>query len=439
MDKMDDCRSKSWKAKDSKYCPRQLIYTKQGEDWLNQFDELDQETAKLLLNSLTLVSHTEFRRSLEELILETSKKVAGPIGVYAIRELKKINIGSHLRQVIPFFEQIIISEDGKTVNSVGATSDQGSEAIVAQIIRQLSKANPQKILNHPSKEVLRAKRCDSLIFVDDYIGSGQRVSDFIDAFWRDKTIVSWLSSKHIKIQVVAYSATEKGLCHLERLKARPELFIYRDSPTIKTLPIKQELKEALFSLCEKYGRKIFKKRRNMWFGFNGGMSSLIFEHGCPNNTPVILWATEDKSEKWIGIFPNRTVDTTTVSVFPFEIARGDTIKTLRDIGQTRLAKSGALTRRGELGALVLLVLGLIAKGQRKRSAISYATGLNSKECDLLLSKCIKWEFLSHERRITPRGLSELSAAKNMSFSLKGSLAVGSDYYYPRQLRETTYD
>lgn len=436
---MDDCRSKSWETQGSKYCPRQLIYTKRGEDWLNQFDALDQETAKLLLNSLTLVSHTEFRRNLEKLILETSEKVAGPIGVYAIRELEKIKIGHHSKQVIPFFEQAVISADGKTVNSVGATSDQGSEAIVAQIIRQISKANPNKILNHPSKEELRAQRCDSLIFVDDYIGSGQRVSDFIDAFWRDTTIVSWLSSKHIKIQVVAYSATEKGLRHLEKMKAQPELFIYRDSPTIKTLPIKHKLKEALFLLCEKYGKRVFKKRKNIWWGFDKGMSSLIFEHGCPNNTPGILWATEDKSGKWIGIFPNRTVDTTTVSVFPFEIVRGDTIKTLRDIGQTRLAKSGALTRRGELGALILLVLGLIAKGQRKRSAISYATGLNSKECDLLLSKCIKWKFLSPERRITHRGLLELSAAKNMSFSLKGSLAVGSDYYYPRQLRETTYD
>ncbi|WP_211586596.1 hypothetical protein, partial [Klebsiella pneumoniae] len=80
-------------------------------------------------------------------------------------------------------------------------------------------------------------------FIDDYIGSGQRVSDFIDAFWRDRTIASWLSSKHIKIQVVAYSATAQGLRRLGFLKAFPELIIYRDSATFITLPIKVERRE----------------------------------------------------------------------------------------------------------------------------------------------------------------------------------------------------
>ncbi|MFE4109406.1 hypothetical protein [Kosakonia sp. YIM B13611] len=437
---MELSKTTSCKDKENQPDARKLVYTQQGEKWLNQFDELDREVAKLLLNSLTLVSHTEFRRNLENLIMEASAKVDGPVGLYAIRELKKQNDeGFFSTHVIPFFEQAILSKDGKSVNSVEATSDQGSEAIVAQIIRQLSKANPNKILNHPSKERLRIHQCDSLIFIDDYIGSGRRVYEFIDAFWRDKTIVSWLSTKHIKIQVVAYSATERGIELLGSLKAKPELIIHRDSPTFKTLPIKAERRDALLYLCEKYGRKALKKRKHVWWGFNKGMSSLIFEHGCPNNTPAILWATEDKNGEWIGIFPNRTIDSTTASVFPFEIVRGDAVQTLYDVGQLRLAKSGALTRRGKLGILILVVLGLVAKGQRKRSAISYATGLNQKDCDLLLSKCIKWKFLTPEIRITRRGLSELSAAKNTSVSLKNPLAVGSDYYYPRQLRETTYD
>lgn len=373
--------------------------------------------------------------------MDVSTKIAGPVALYAVRELKKEPYKGQLfsSHVVPFFDQVIKSNNGKNVNSIGVSSDQGSEAIVAQIIRQLSKANPKKILNHPSKEELRAQRCDSLMFIDDYIGSGQRVSDFIDAFWRDRTIASWLSSKHIKIQVVAYSATAQGLRYLEFLKASPELIIYRDSATFITLPIKVERRDALLNLCEKYGRKALKGRKHFWWGYQKSMSSLVFEHGCPNNTPAILWDPDDKKGKWVGIFPNRTVDTITASVFPPEIVCGDPIQTLHDVGQTRLAMSGALMRRGTVGSLILVVLGLIAKGQRKRSTICYATGLNSKDCELLLSKCIKWKFLTPERRITPRGLSELSAAKQISFSPKGYLAVGSDYYYPRQLRETTYD
>lgn len=419
---------------------RKLIYTQQAMIWLDQFEPLDQETAKLLLNSLTLVSHNEFRRNLETLIVESSNELDGPVALYAVREMKKeIEEGAWDGPVIPFFDQVSLSDDGESINAVDATSDQGSEAIVAQIIRQLSKAHPDKLLNHPSREELRARKCDSLMFVDDYVGSGRRVSEFIEAFWCDKTIVSWLSSKHIKIQVVAYSGTEHGIRSLRRLRARPELKIHRDSPTFSTLPINLKRRQALSDLCEKYGRRAFKTRKHFWWGFKQGMSSLVFEHGCPNNTPAILWDPDDKNGKWVGVFPNRTVGTTTASVFPPEIMRGDAIQTLRDVGQTRLAKSGALMRRGELGVLILVILGIIAKGQRKRAVICYATGLSSKECEAVISKCIKWQFLTPERRITPRGLSELTAAKRMSFSPQGFLAVGSDYYYPRQLRAVTYD
>ncbi|HHS9579554.1 TPA: hypothetical protein ACTW9A_002562 [Raoultella planticola] len=94
---------------------RKLIYTKQGERWLSQFDALDQETAKLLLNSLTLVSHTEFRRNLEALILDVSTKIAGPVALYAVRELKKKHDKGQLfsSHVVPFFDQVIKSNNGK--------------------------------------------------------------------------------------------------------------------------------------------------------------------------------------------------------------------------------------------------------------------------------------------------------------------------------------
>lgn len=414
---------------------RRLIFTAQGQKWLAQFDPLDQEAAKLLLNSLTLVSHTEFRRNLETVILEATQNVPGPVALYAVRELAKETVeGSRREAVVPFFNQVSISEDGRSVNAVSHTSDQGSEAIIAQMIRQYCRANPSKFLNHPSKEELRDRKCDALMFVDDYIGSGLRVAEFVEAFWRDKSIVSWLSSKHIKIQVVAYSATDHGLKHVRALKGCPEVYIYRDSPTFAALPISPQKREMLRTLCETYGARALKKRKRMWLGFRSGMSSIVFEHGCPNNTPAILWDSDDKTGKWIGIFPHRTVESTAASVFPPEIVRGDAVQTLMNVGQTRLAKSGALLRRGELGITILLILGLIAKGQRKRSAISYATGLSSRDCERVLSKCIKWQFLTPERRITPRGLAELSAAKRASFSPKGFLEIGSDYYYPRQLR-----
>ncbi len=417
---------------------RQLIYTAQGQKWLNQFDQFDQEAAKLLARSLTLVSHVEFRRNLEELILERGNSLVGSVGLYSVRELKKdTSCPSWNRSVLPFFEQVTASSDGKTVNSLSASSDQGSEAIVAQIIRQLSKSDPVKYLNHPSKDALRDQKCDALFFVDDFVGSGRRVSNFIDAFWKDKTIVSWLSSKHIALNIITYSGTGEGIKRLQRHRSRPDVTIHRDTPALHMLPISQERREIIYDLCEKYGKRALKTRGHFWWGYQKGMASLVFEHGCPNNTPAILWDPDYKNAKWIGLFPNRTVDASTTSVFPTEIVQGDPVKTLYDVGQIRLAKSGALLRRGKIGQLVLIVLALIAQGQRKRSSISHATGLSVKDCEHLLSKCVEWQFISGERRITPRGVSELRAAKMTQQKNNETVDVGSDYYYPQQLRATT--
>ena len=417
---------------------RQLVCTLQGQKWLSQFDPVDQEVAKLLTRLLTLVSHVEFRRKLEELIINRGKMVDGPIGLYAVRELEKDKSNpSWNRSVLPFFEQVTVSSDGKTVSALNAASDQGSEAIVAQIIRQLSKSAPTKYLNHPSKDALRDQKCDALFFVDDFIGSGNRVSDFIDAFWQDKTIVSWLSSKHIVLNIVTYSGTERGLERLQSHRSRPEVSIHRDTPALHMLPISIERRESIYELCKKYGNIALKTRRHFWWGYKKGMASLVFEHGCPNNTPAILWDPDHKNANWIGLFPNRTVDASTTSVFPMEIVQGNPVQTLFDVGQKRLAKSGALLRRGEIGQLVLMVLALVAQGQRKRSAISYATGLSVKDCEKILSKCVEWQFISADRRITPRGLSELNVAKLIQHKHTGYLDVGSDYYYPIQLRAAT--
>ncbi len=416
----------------NKNASRSLIYTKRGQEWLEQFDPLDQDAAISLTNSLTLISHNEFRRNLEKQIHDLVSKYAGPVALFAVREIenKEPNEGFNA-EIPPFYSQTNESADGKSVSSVSASSDQGSEAIIAQIIRQICKANPDKLLNHPTLKVMRDTRCDACLFVDDFIGSGRRVHTFLDSFWNEPSVVSWLSSKHITFEVLAYSGTETGVKLVEGHKSRPEVTLHLDAPTIYTLPIGAARREAIWELCKKYGRVASKNGRYMWFGFQRTMGTMIFEHGCPNNSPAILWAW---SEHWRGLFPKRTIDAQVSSVFPSEIARGDAVSLLRDIGQDRLARSGALLRRGETGQTVLIVLAMIAQGQRKRSSISYATGLSIAECERILAKCIKWKFVSPQRRITPSGKMELNAARKISFLGKPELDVGSPYYYPKQLR-----
>lgn len=420
---------------------RKLIHTVQGQKWLSQFDRLDQEIASLIANNLTLISHNEFERNLVLKIADVVDGIVGPVAFFAMREmveqkevLKGKSIPQLVRVAVPFYEQVEICDDGVSISPLSKTADVGSEGRIAAIIRQFCKRDKKMFLNHPTLEHLKTTKCNAIICIDDFIGSGGRAHEFLDTLWQEKTIVSWHSSKHIKFHVIAYSATEKGIERTKEHKSAPLVHIYRDAPTFYDLPWSKERKEAVFDLCKKYGKKANNKRRHMWWGYNKSMSSIVFEHGCPNNAPVIL---VEENNKWVGLFPNKTIADTTLSVFPNVISQKTNPESLEGVGQKKLAKSVKLMRRGDKGQIILTLLALIAKGKHKRATLCFATGLSNDACDAYLSKCIKWGYVSPQKRITPLGLAELKAAKRIGKVKSEKLEKGSDYYYPQQLRKAT--
>ncbi len=420
---------------------RKLIHTEQGKKWLSQFDVLDQEVASLIANNLTLISHNEFERNLVKKIFAVASDIVGPVAFFAMREMakqKEVLKGKPYPELvsvaIPYYEQVEVCEDGLTVSPLGNTADVGSEGRIAAIIRQFCKKDKNKFLNHPTLEHLRTKKCDAIICIDDFIGSGGRAHEFLDTLWQEKTIVSWHSSKHVKFHVIAYSGTEKGIERTKEHKTVPLVHIYRDAPTFYTLPWSEDRKEAVFDLCSKYGKKANKKRRHMWWGYKKTMSSIVFEHGCPNNAPAIL---VEENNEWVGLFPGRIISDTTLSVFPNEIPQKTKLESLEEVGQKNLAKSVKLINSGDKGQIILTILALIAKGKHKRSTLCFATGLSNDICDEYLSNCIKWGFVSPQKRITPAGVAELKAVKRIGKVKSDKLDKGSDYYYPQQLRKTT--
>lgn len=415
---------------------RNLIHTEQGRKWLSQFALLDQKVAISIVDKLTLVSHTEFERNLISKLGEVASGIKGSVGFFAIRELEKEQGDIWLGGVaIPFYSQVT-SQDGGSVNALSPSSDQGSEARVVHIIRQLCRQNPKKYLNHPTLESLRKSKADAIIFVDDFIGSGRRVRDFLDSFWLVRTVVSWLSGKQIEFHVVAYSGIEDGINHAEKHKSKPQVHIYRDAPTFDSFPWSNDKKESVKELCRKYGSVANRSRQHMWYGYKEGMAAIVFEHGCPNNVPAILW---EKGSAWEGIFPNRTIPLTVASAFSPEIVQKDLAQILQEVGQYRLALSIPLHSLGPDGQTILVVLGLIAKGQRKRSTLSFSTGLNVEDCERLIEKCMGLGLITVQRRITSEGLAELNAARKLKIEQSPSLDRGTDYYYPKQLREAAHD
>lgn len=402
-----------------------LLYTNRGQKWLAQFAIDDHDVARKIVRSLTLVSHIEFERVIQSSLEAQAEKKENPTAFYAIREVDPSD---------SYFDVYTDSATGE-IDALASGADHGSEARIAAIIRNFCKTDPRNLLNHPTLDQMRTKKCRTIILVDDFIGSGERTKEFIAAFWSDPTITSWHSLGYIKIVVVAYSGTDRGVRVVKRHKAKPVIILERSCPTYTEMPWGKQLRKSVMDVCKIYGSKT--TAGYWWKGYGDGMAALVFEHGCPDNTPAILWAPDEPAKPWQPLFPNRAILAGEQSVFPPEIARGDPIVTLVDVGQKKLAQAGQLVRRGKLGETILLILSLLAKGQRKESALGFATGLNQNQCAEIIDRCIRWGFVTSSRRITARGHAELQAARKNRKIRSTPPEKGGEDYFPQQLRRTT--
>lgn len=404
-----------------------LMDTEQGKQWLEQFEEPDKETAIFLASELTLINHTEFCVGLQKKLETLADSFKGNVGFWAIKELDEDN-------------NISLSEnEKKPVDLIELLSEQGSEAIIYKMIRDICKNNHEKYLNHPKIEQLRATKSDAIIFVDDFIGTGTRVEQFLDRFWSERTLVSWLSGKQIEFHVVAYAGTETGKRRIEKHKSKPKVHLITDAPSLYSMAWSTKRKVEVIELCNKYGRIADKKRKDIWLGYQGSMVMLVFSHGCPNNAPLILWTNGSSKKTWKALFPNRKIGSEMASVFPNEMAGQDPLEILKAIGQQSLAKSNAYSQYSTVSPIILTTLALIAKGKRKRSTLSHCLELNISDCESIINICIKNGFIDNRNFITEKGLTEIRSAKKSKIKKQFTLEKGSDYYYPRQLREATHD
>ena len=140
-----------------------------AQRWLSQFSLGDRALATQLLQAIQLVSRDEFADGLRALILEKVREHAGPVALYAERELgHRLGVPHRLFKESP----------GKRKRAVGAVGPPavkatkpynisvGSEGIVAQLISELAKGHPQKILDHPGPEQIRkadsSTRCNTV-------------------------------------------------------------------------------------------------------------------------------------------------------------------------------------------------------------------------------------------------------------------------------------
>mgnify|MGYP003633666718 CR=1 FL=1 len=403
-----------------------LTDTTFAKAWLKNFALDDRETAILLLDRLMLVGASTFKSGLIALldaVPRTKGREQPHIAIYAEREVAKTD-----HTVKPFFPGSATGRavgDGiPPVDVDPSKQDVGSEGEIAALISKYCKLPDRLAVSHPGPDLLRTNQVKSIVIVTDFIGSGRRIGEMLDAFARVASIQSWISYGLLDFHVVCYSGTEYGVWSVERHSLRPIVSSHIACPVVEEAFHGSEL-GAVKLLCKSYP----KPRNRFPFGFNNTGSLIAFSHGIPNNAPALFHST---AGGWKPLFAGRSTLASGLDLIASdnELIAQNSERVLKLRNARRVLRDS----EGEEWTQSMLVLDAINRGGRtvtKLSALSQLPISVVKEMIALL-KIAGW--VTSQTRLTRLGRRELQSARRMGLVNDDIVFPVSGPYFPTQLR-----
>ncbi|WP_154653441.1 phosphoribosyltransferase-like protein [Halodesulfovibrio aestuarii] len=340
------------------------------QDWLQQFKDEDQITAKLMLTKLKFYSYDSFTSWLAN---EFDKFPSDcHYGLYSIRKVNE--------------EACYWKENGEPI--MRPASSLGSEDFVTSLIATLVKKNNQ-LLDHPSLSSLKEFNVRKIILIDDSIGSGERVATFINLMLKHPTLLSWWSYGLIKIHVLAFASTSKGKEYIYK-------HVVGSNHHKRVHPLSQKLNlhtvltydsnalhsrwgkgiDHILSLCDRYTKVAPKARR----GYGKVMGNTIFHHSVPNNIPGIF---HSQRKGWKPLFPKRALPNWCIKLLSSPDVEIENIQS----GKTDIVR----------------LLLAVKKGIRKKASLARYLSCDETFIEQLLAYCIKKGFLLDQRRLSRAG------------------------------------
>lgn len=370
--------------------------------WLGQFSDSERKTAISLLLHLDFVSRDRYSDWLTSTLaaIPSDRRYA----VYAIRKLGDA-------------EAVFFDQNGDVVPR--PSESLGSEDLVYSLISTVTRRD-KHFVDHPSLQQLKTERIHDYIIIDDSIGSGKRVSDFVCSMLGNKTFRSWWSYGLVKFHVIAIARMREaedtiidrapGSDHPKRRYRKSDKFNFVSELVYSKDWLSRRWGSqyhSILDLCEG-AKKIPTKWRK---GFGGVMGNLIFYHSVPNNIPGCIFC---RSERWVPLFPGRSVPDWT----PALLERTP----LRDGGQTENAKPSFATI-----ALSMELLRFIKRGVRLNRSLALRLDCDCRLVDALLDNLISTGLVSEKIRLTKTGADILASHKEPRIEKE----LDSSIYVPR--------
>lgn len=347
--------------------------------WLSQFQEEAQPDAISMLLHLNFVSRDMYAEWLYKSIrsLPTEKQYA----LYAVRKFDED-------------KSIFWNTDGTARPRPGVSL--GSEDLVYSLISNLVRGNSIYYFDHPSISVLRNRKIQNIVLIDDSIGSGTRVKNFIRSIQNHPTFLSWWSYGLLHIHILSFARLTEaesiitngitGSNHSSR-KFRNSFKVHFSSEYVyhrcnlegRWGPRAKEIAK----ICDDNTNILLSRRR----GYGNVMGNTVFYHSVPNNLPGSIWFTNNR---WSALFPGRALPEWAVSL----------IGQLRTQGNTQgLLKHPSL--------LIIRLLGLIRSGNRRPETLALRLNFEVSSTKRLLSLAQQIGLTTPHNRLTGKGLDVL--------------------------------
>ncbi|MFO0452155.1 MAG: hypothetical protein ACK52I_26470 [Pseudomonadota bacterium] len=409
-----------------------LTETKAAIEWVGQFDVRHQVLAIELLDAVSLVSNQELMSGLRDLLVDYAQATKVPVALYAEREVKKWNgIPNRLFKESRQLPRRAYGSGPQPVQPTRAYDPQiGSEGLIANLVTQMCRQLPKIFLNHPGPEKIRKEEVRTIALVTDFIGSGKRVTEYLDALWRLSSVKSWTSLGHVRFSIFSYAATESGRRAIERHPAGPFVNVVTACPTIDT-EFDSHRATRIRELCIEYDPLDQDVVESLGYAGHGVL--LAFEHGIPNNAPRILYKNRRrKINLWRALFPARVTSGIRNS-FGRRSDHEEIRRRLKRLGQKRISEGSWVVSATKNGKKMALVLAALARGPRREDVVAARSGLTTLEVRVIVQKAMTFRWVDSRFRLTDRGYKQLSHARRMQVVAK--IPKAKDIlYYPKSLR-----
>lgn len=265
----------------SGYWPSETIL--KPRRWLQNFDAEDQATAAFLLDRFTYYKND----MTERLFISAYNSICDGLHDH----LAKINIDHILASLET---AVFVPVEGEEPN----VTDSGF--IFCRAARQRLKISSDRFL-HTKDAVKQAASGRTIIFVDDFIGSGdQFLKTWTRHYGRDGSFDTVYKKKPFEAIYIPLVSTDYGLScirkHAPNVHVTPTHVLGKKS-TLDGIKMRPEMRQSIDHFLDKYSSRLTPKEEYIAqsplykkYGYKDRRLLLAFEHSTPDATLPVFWS-----------------------------------------------------------------------------------------------------------------------------------------------------